>query len=428
MTEDELRSAIERPANLVGCEIEPGLTEMLLHHVKGQAGRLPLLEYALMELWQRRGSGRQLTISAYKKIGELEGALKRQANKVYNALEPPEQEICKRIFLRLTQPGEQAEDTKRRVMRKELEESAGVAPVLQRLIDARLVTAEGQKHGQDKAGDMFIEVSHEALIRHWPKLREWINADRDAVRLEHRLSEAAKEWDQNGRDAAFLYRGARLAQAEEWREAHSGELVPLQLKFLEASVALRDSEEREKERQRRHELEIERQHAKDQAKAAEDLAEANEDLAEANIRLTRRARIIGVAFAVAILTAILAGGAANHAKQAERKATAELAKRFWARGTTERDLNGDWLKASHYLMNAAEVAKASNVSTDAYLAGALLVRPVQLTSILEHQRRVSGALFSADGTRVLSWSDDGTARLWDSQTGKELATMQHDKR
>ncbi len=427
MNEDELRRAIERPALLARCEIEPGLTEMLLQDVKNQAGALPLLEYALMELWQRQ-DGRRLTISAYKEIGEIEGALEKQANKVFDELTLPEQEICKRIFLRLTQPGEETVDTKRRVMKKELEESDAVAPVLQRLIDARLITAEGKKHEKDKErekdkpGDVFIEVSHEALIRDWSKLRKWIDADREAVRLEHRLSEAAKEWDQNGRDAAFLYRGPRLALAEEWRETHGGEPVALQLEFLEASVALRDREKREKERQRQHELEMTQKLAATERQRAEVQTEAAR-------RLRRRARIIGAIGAVAIIAAAVAVGASIFAKQAEEKATAELAKRFWARGTTERDRKGDWLKASHYLMRAAEVDKVKTVSSDAYLAGALLVRPVKLTSIVEHQGNASGALFSADGARFLSWSDDGTARLWDSQTGNELATtMQHEKK
>ena len=425
MREHELRRAIERPANLVGCEIEPGLTEMLLQDVKNQAGALPLLEYTLMELWERR-EGRRLTISAYRAIGELQGALEKQANEVFDVLTPLEQGICKRIFLRLIQPGEETEDTKRRVMMKELEESDAVAPVLKRLIEARLITAEGKEPEKDQAGDVLIEVSHEALIQDWSKLREWIDADREAVRLEHRLSEAAKEWDRNGRDAAFLYRGARLAQAEEWRETHGGEAVALELEFLDASVALRDSEQREKQRQQR-----------------------------------RKFWYVG---AVAALATVIAVGAVlfsfhlnkakNEARQAEGEArqaegearraeeqtAAELAKRFWVRGVTERDRKGDWLKASHYLMRAAEVAKASTssndaylagalvakastISNDAYLAGALLVRPVRLTGILQHRASVSGALFSASGTRVLSWSDDGNAWLWDSQSGNELATM-----
>jgi hypothetical protein len=143
MTEDELRRAIERPAQLVGCEFEPGLVERLLHDVEDQAGALPLLQYALLELWQRR-DGRRLTVAAYREIGGLQGALENRANDVLRGFTEPERKLCRRIFLRLTQPGEGTEDTKRRASYRELITSAGdeetVKDVVQRLANARLIT------------------------------------------------------------------------------------------------------------------------------------------------------------------------------------------------------------------------------------------------------------------------------------------------
>ena len=145
MTDDELRRAIERPALLAGCEFEPGLVEKLLSDVKDQPGGLPLLQHALLELWERR-QVRRLTHAAYREIGGVEGALERRADRVYESLTPQEQEICRRVFLRLTQPGEGTEDTKRRASLHELLPAEGereaVEAVVQRLAaeEARLVT------------------------------------------------------------------------------------------------------------------------------------------------------------------------------------------------------------------------------------------------------------------------------------------------
>ena len=151
MTEDELRRAIERPAQLAGGEFEPGLVEMLLQSVAGQPGSLPLLQFTLMELWQRR-EGRRLTVAAYKAIGELQGALKNRADNVLGQFDDAQRDLCRRIFLRLTQPGEGIEDTKRRASFGELvpagADPVAVEAVVRRLADARLITTEGaQRRG-----------------------------------------------------------------------------------------------------------------------------------------------------------------------------------------------------------------------------------------------------------------------------------------
>jgi hypothetical protein len=222
MSEDELRRAIERPAQLVGCELEPGLTEILLQDAEHQAGALPLLQDALRELWEKR-DGRRLTNTAYRKIGGLEGALEKRANAVLDGFNPTEQEFCRRIFLRLIQPGEGTEDTKRRARIKDLAPAtqAGEAleRVLKRLVDARLITADwdGQPHEEGT-----IEVAHEALIRGWKELRKWINADREGLRTRHRLSEAARQWNGDGRNSSDLYSGTRLAVARVGRGAPCG--------------------------------------------------------------------------------------------------------------------------------------------------------------------------------------------------------------
>ena len=101
MTDDELRRAIERPTQLVGCELEAGLVDLLLQDVRRQPGALPLLQHALLELWNKR-EGRRLTVKAYQEIGKLEGALQRRADATLKAFSQDEQELCRRTFLRLT--------------------------------------------------------------------------------------------------------------------------------------------------------------------------------------------------------------------------------------------------------------------------------------------------------------------------------------
>jgi hypothetical protein len=251
MSDQELHEAIVGPARLTGCEFDPGLVEMLVEDVKGEAGGLPLLEYTLAQLWERC-QGRQLTVAAYNDLGRLAGALEKRANELYDAFSTSEKEACKQIFLRLTQPGEGTEDTKRRAYRSEMSQTGATDQVLQALTEARLVTAEGEE-GQPET---FVEVSHEALIRGWPRLRQWIDENRDALRLRTRLAEAAREWDRRGRTEArdYVYRGTRLAEAQEWAKRADMELSALERGFLDASVAVRDEEQRESLQKRRRRM------------------------------------------------------------------------------------------------------------------------------------------------------------------------------
>ena len=146
MTDDELRRAIERPTQLVGCELEAGLVDLLVQDVRHQPGALPLLQHALLELWNKR-EGRRLTVKAYQEIGKLEGALQRRADATLKAFSEDEQELCRRTFLRLTQPGEGTEDTKRRASMQELLSLSGKSTaeedIIQKLADASLLTTEG---------------------------------------------------------------------------------------------------------------------------------------------------------------------------------------------------------------------------------------------------------------------------------------------
>jgi WD40 repeat protein/energy-coupling factor transporter ATP-binding protein EcfA2 len=234
MTEEELRRAIEGPAERVGLYIEPGLTERILRDVGGQPGALPLLSHALFETW-KHGEG-TLTLDAYQASGGVAGAIARTAEDLFAAAPHEERVAIRRIFLRLVEPGEGMEDTRRRALRSELatgpEDTAILETVLEKLADARLVIT----------GKETVEVAHEALIREWPTLRGWIEEDRLGLRVRLHLTEATEEWLALDRDPGALYRGARLGTATEWAEQHGGDLNPAEAEFLAASQTAHRSE------------------------------------------------------------------------------------------------------------------------------------------------------------------------------------------
>jgi hypothetical protein len=239
MDADGLLQAIEEPAHHVSLELEQGLSETILTDVGAEPGALPLLEHALLELWERR-RGNMLTLEGYTQAGGVHRALGQRAEEIYNQLSADQQQIARRVLLRLTQPGEGTEDTRRRAPRQELVPAEGddnVEQVLGRLVDAQLLTT-----GRDETGKEVVDVSHEALIRGWPRLREWIDADRAGLLTHRRLTDAARHWDTLDREPAALYRGALLAAAREWAVDHDEDLSRLERDFLIASHASENSE------------------------------------------------------------------------------------------------------------------------------------------------------------------------------------------
>ncbi|HWT01986.1 MAG TPA: TIR domain-containing protein [Pyrinomonadaceae bacterium] len=244
MDEENLKQAIEEPAWHVGLEFEHGLVETILNDIQSQPGALPLLEHALLELWERR-RGNLLTLEAYRESGGVQGAIAKRADAIYDSFTPEQQQIVRRIMLRLTQPGEGTEDTRRRASMDELVtrmgEDKAVEDVTQTMTTARLLTTDTD----EQPGKQVVDVSHEALIRGWPRLRKWIEEDRAGLRILRRLTEVAREW-QPTKDESLLYRGARLAQACEWRERNEAALNELEREFLDASLAARRAVERRK--------------------------------------------------------------------------------------------------------------------------------------------------------------------------------------
>lgn len=231
----DLRAAIEGPASAAGLFLEPGLTERILADLGDAPGALPLLSHSLRETWAHRQSG-TLTISGYLRSGGIRGAIAQTAERLFGSLTEPEQLALRRLMVRLTVLGEGTDATRRRVTYAELPDgppaSVDVRRLIGRLAEARLVTT----------GRESVEVAHEALIREWPRLREWLEDDLEGHKILRHLTEAAQSWDALGRDQGELYRGARLLAANEWANHNRQSLNALEQSFLDASQTLQDED------------------------------------------------------------------------------------------------------------------------------------------------------------------------------------------
>ena len=201
MDKENLREAIEEPARVVALGWEEGLVNTITQDIGNEPGMLPLLEDALFQLWETRNDKNVMTLSSYHANGGVRGALAKRADTLFMTLSSEQQKVARRILLRLTQPGEGTSDTRRRTSLQELEtraeDSEAVNAVVQTLTDARLLVTEEQQ----------VDVAHEALIRGWPRLRQWIDDDRNGLRIHRRITDNAEEWRRLNRDAGVLLRG-----------------------------------------------------------------------------------------------------------------------------------------------------------------------------------------------------------------------------
>ncbi len=235
MTPEQLRAVVVGPAEQAGVPIEDGLPELLLRDADAARG-LPLLAHALHATWERSTDGR-MTVAAYRATGGVAAAVAQSAEEAGAGL--PEDAV-RRLFLRLVHVGVDAADTGRRVPRDEL---ADVPPdVLDAFVSRRLLVAD----------DESVQLAHEALLSAWPRLRDWIDADRAGLAAHRRFADAARAWGDTA-DPDLLPRGSALAAAEERarQPAHRGELTRLERRFLAAAVDLRAAERQDERRRRR---------------------------------------------------------------------------------------------------------------------------------------------------------------------------------
>ncbi|MEX1124049.1 MAG: BTAD domain-containing putative transcriptional regulator [Acidimicrobiia bacterium] len=247
---DGLAQAIAAPARTVGLDLEPGLVSRIVADVEGQPGALPLLQYALTEMFSNRERS-TLTIAGYEAAGEIAGALSRRAEELYEGLTPAGKVATREVLLRLVSVDELGAVTRRRARQAELVslniERSGLESSLNAFAGFRLITFDRDPVTRGPT----VEVAHEALLSEWPRLRGWIEQARESLVMARRVGESAQEWIESNEDPSYLLRGVRLEDVETWASRADVMLTGDESRYIAASSALRAAEISASRRRRR---------------------------------------------------------------------------------------------------------------------------------------------------------------------------------
>ncbi|MBP2040552.1 nSTAND1 domain-containing NTPase [Streptomyces avidinii] len=416
----ELRESITRPAELAGLTLEPGLFPLLLRDVGLRddppdltpSGVLPLVSHALLATWRQR-EGATLTVAGYERTGGIQGAIARTAEEVFTRLYPAEQNTLRRVLVRLVHVADGTGATRRRMSRtalmEQLADAGPAAAALDTFVRARLITMDSDS----------VEITHEALLHAWPRLRGWIRADRAGLLIHQQLAHAAAEWEREGRDPSALHRGTRLDTARAWADEHDGRsrLGSLEAAFLRASQEAHDSRERQAGRQVRL-----RQWMLATLVVLLVLAVGAGGLAHQQRAGALGQERVARSRALALQSAALASGRPEAsmllAGEAYRaSATSE------ARGallSTQSQPFIARLGGHGGPVNAVAFAPGNDTLATAGSDGTVMLRRVsdrRTTATFRLPGRVRAVAFSPDGRMLAATSTDGPARLWDTAGG-----------
>lgn len=314
LTPDEVEQAVRMPAEEVDVHAEPGLVAEMIADAASKPGALPLLQYALTELFERRDEGR-LTLGAYREIGGVAGALSGRAERLFESSTPAGRNAIKQVFLRLVTLGEGRQDTRRRVARHEFD-SLGLDPeAIAAAVDAygrhRLLTFDREPATREPT----VEIAHEAMLGAWSRLRRWIDEAREDLRQDRALATAAAEWRASDRDPSFVLQGTRLEQLESWATGTDLAIAMEEREFMKASVDLR-------EHQRAQELE----------------RRANEERLERR-SIQRLRSLVALGIATALVTSTLTVIAFDQRGNAEAEARASRARELAAAAVAELEVD-----------------------------------------------------------------------------------------
>lgn len=391
----EIERAIVGPAERVGVGFEDGLVASLVEAMHYQVGALPLMQYALTELFERR-QGRSLTRDAYEQMGGAVGALAKRAEDLYQEFKPDGREVIHQIFLRLVTLGEGTDDSRRRAHRSELMALHPDADLIDEVIDTfaayRLLSLDTDPISHEPT----IEVAHEAILREWERLRGWLEESRGEIVLQRQLSRAAEEWQNAGRDPSFLLRGARLEQFEAWVASTPLALTAQERQFVQSSSASRAAEQ-----------------------AAEGARQARERLLERRSRRFLRGLVVVLLLATLGAFALTAV-ALNQRDLAER--SADLSQSLGLASAAQAALTEDNTD------QAVALALAANrIESPPDFAQRMLYDAVSAPGTVRRMSCGGQLCFalavSPDERTVLTAADDGRVVLSDLATGETLQTF-----
>jgi len=393
LTPEELERAIVRPAERSGLRLDSALVPQVAADVAEQPGALPLVQYALTELYDRREDGR-LTIEAYREIGGVGGALAASAEHLYATRQPAGREAVRQLFLRLVSLGEGSADTRRRVPLFELSAIEVDASAMESAVDSygrhRLLTFDRDPSTREPT----VEVAHEALLSAWGRLRGWINEGREDLRMHRRLSDAANEWERSGAEPSFLLTGSRLDQFDSWASTTRLAFGPSERGYLVASVTRRGTEQSAEATRGERERALER-------------------------RSVKRLRALVALFAAAVVLAgTLTAIAVNRNSEAQRASRLATARELTSAATAnlERDRQLALLlalEAAGTLVDGAIVPEAEELLRRA--APAISIDAAGFIG-----SGISSFHFTPDGEAVAIVGGDGSVGVWDLTTGARL--------
>lgn len=372
-SQSDLREIVVQPAARAGIRLDPELAAVVLADAAAQPGSLPLVSHALLETWRQR-TGEELTAATYRACGGVRGALAQTAEGAYQRL-GRQQDLARRIFLRLAVLGDGTEDTRRPITRAELNGLApdqALAEVLDLLARARLIVLDGDS----------VQLAHEALIRAWPRLHRWLTDDRASLLVHRRLTDAAQHWQALDRDPGALYRGTQLQTARAWAAEHPGEANHGEADFLRAGSELEAAEQ------------------------------------GAVRRRTRLLQRLVACTAVLLVLALLGGSVALNARQdAQRRQTAALA--------GELALKSRSLLSSAPALAGLLAVTAARMHPDAETRGSVLSAAAvpRRTEFGTPGVPVYSVDFNPDHTLLASAGVAGSVSLWDPATGTLVAEL-----
>ena len=431
MSAAELEAAIVEPAQRAGRRVDRSLVAELVGAAVDEPAGLPSLQFTLFELAER--SDGDLELEAYRQLGGLSGAIASRAEALYQSLDHDDRAAVRRLFHQLVVVNVDGEPTRRRATRAEVSAGdQGSDRLIDRWADARLLSLD--RHRQSRLPT--VEPAHEALLREWPRLRRWIEEDRESLLVLGGVREAASSWEELDHDPGSLYRGARLQVALD--AVDPATLGPRERQFLDASQTAQEAEERE---------------------FAERIAQTARD----NRRLRRQLVLTGVALVIALI-----GGsvALDQRQDAERERRVAYVRELAAAANASLDEDAE--RATLIAMEAVAASDAADTAARPEALGALhdalsrsriLLTVPGLGGSLDwsadgsifvtegpedsgridlrdadtgdsirswtgHEVDINKVTFSPDGAQLATGGDDGHLRVWDVESGDMVAEFE----